>query len=349
MISTVSHILPLAKIRRQRMLPLPGTVLVRAGQSVQATDIIAQANLRPEHQVLDVARGLGVSHNETVKYIKRSIGDQVEAGGVIADKGGFARVIRAPSSGKIVAISGGQVLLEINSHPYQLFAGISGKVLQVETDYGAVIESSGSWIQGIWGNDQIAVGSLMVLAEDPEHNLTASECHADQRGSVIFAGHCCEHGVFELGIANQWCALILGSMASFLVPAARKTPYPIIVLDGFGEIPVNPVAHKLLSTSAQREVVVNSISYSLNTGERPEITIPMEAVSSPIPVDLQRLSEGQQVKLLHTPWIGTVGTIQSLVPGLTRFPNGVQAPGVRIDFENGDNMVVPVANIEVLG
>lgn len=349
MISTVSHILPLAKIRRQRMLPLPGMVLVRAGQSVQATDVVAQAKLQPEHRVLDIARGLGVSHNNADNYIKRSVGDMVEAGSVIAEKGGFGRVVRAPSSGRIVAISAGQVLLEINSHPYQLLAGISGKVLQVETDYGAVIESSGSWIQGIWGNDQIAIGKLLVLAEKLDHVLTAEESHPDQGGSIIFAGHCQDPGIFEMGITNQWHGLILGSMASILVPAARKTPYPIIVLDGFGNIPINSVAHKLLAISAQREVVINSMSYSLTTGERPEITIPMNTVSGPIPVDLQRISEGQQVKLLRPPKVGAVGTVHSLLPGLTRFPNGVRAPAVRIDFEDGENIAVPVANIEVLG
>jgi len=349
MISTVTHILPLAKIRRQRMLPLPGTVLVRAGQSVQATDVIAQANLHPEHQVLDVARGLGVAPDKANNFIKREIGDPVEAGSVIAEKGGIGRVIRAPSSGRIVAISGGQVLLEINSHPYQLLAGISGQVSQVETDYGAVIESNGGWIQGIWGNNKIAMGNLLVLAEEPDHILTATESPPDQSGSIIFAGHCKEPGVFEMGVTNQWRGLILGSMASLLVPAARKTPYPIIILDGFGEIPINPVAHKLLSTSAQREVVVNSMTYDLNTGERPEITIPMEDVSSPIPIDLQRLSQGQQVKLLHTPMIGAVGTIHSLLPGLTCFPNGIRAQGVQITFEDGENIAVPVANIEVLG
>jgi len=34
--------------------------------------------------------------------------------------------------------------------------------------------------------------------------------------------------------------------------------------------------------------------------------------------------------------------------GLTRFPNGVLAPAVEVRLENGERVVVPAANVEVL-
>jgi hypothetical protein len=350
MISTVTHVLPLTKIRRRRVLPMPGTVLVRAGQPVNALDVIAEANLSPEHIAIDIARGLGVSRGSAGRFIKRSAGDAVTADSVLAEKGGFGRVIRAPKAGKVVAISGGQMLLEISNKPFQLKAGLSGNVVEIEVDYGAIIESTGAWVQGIWGNSKLAIGGLRVLAQEPDHVLTIDESDPSQRGAVIYAGHCSSRSALDSGVTNQWRGLILGSMMTQLVPLASKMPYPIMVLEGFGKIPINAAVHKLLSTSNQRETVINSMAYNRMSGERPEIIIPVEGSGSPsIPIDLQRLEEGSLVRLLRQPHMGEVGELSLLLPGLTRFPSGLRAPGAQISFENGEKVLVPLANIEVLG
>ena len=348
--SHVTHILPLAKIRRYRMLPVPGTVLVRAGQNVETTDVIAEANLETKHIMLDIARGLGVKRGKSGQYIKRKIGDEVPQDGMIAERGGMGRVIRAPRAGKVVAISGGQVLLQVSNKPFQLLAGLPGTVAEVEADYGAVIEASGSWIQGIWGNDEIAVGGLTVLAKEPVHELNHKELTPNQRGSVILAGYCSDRKALEAGASNQLRGLILSSMSTSLIPIASRMPYPIIVLEGFGKLPMNETAHKLLSTSEQREVSVNSMQYNPLKGERPEIVISLESsVTPPMPLTMRKLEIGTQVRILRAPHIGIVGKISSLLPGLTRFPSGLRAPGAEIDIQDEEKAVVPLANIEVLG
>jgi hypothetical protein len=90
--------------------------------------------------------------------------------------------------------------------------------------------------------------------------------------------------------------------------------------------------------------------YNRLTGERPEIVIPAEGSGSPpIPIDLQRLEEGLRVRILRSPYLGAVGMITMIYPGLTRFPSGLRATGAQIELEDGEKVVVPVANIEVLG
>ena len=68
LLAPVTHILPITMIRRERTMPVPGKVLVRAGQEVGPTDVIVESNLRPEHILLDVARGLGVSGERSDQY-----------------------------------------------------------------------------------------------------------------------------------------------------------------------------------------------------------------------------------------------------------------------------------------
>ena len=350
MISNVNHILPLAKIRRRRFLPIEGTVLVRAGQTVSATDVIAQADLNAKHIMLDVARGLGVSLGKAGQYIKRQLGDEVPADSIIAERGGFGRVVRSPAAGKIVAISGGQVLLEIKNEPYSLLAGLSGTITEIEAGYGAYIEATGAWIQGVWGNNKIAIGGLTVLAEEPDHQLTANDPDPSQRGSIVLAGHCSDRRALDATAKSKWKGLILASMSTQLVPLASRMPFPVMVLEGFGEFAMNAVAHRLLASSHQREVVINTMPFNHMTGERPEVVIPLESSSvPPVPPDLQQLETGLRVRMIHSPHMCEAGTITKLLPGYTKFPSGLRATGAEVEMDDGEKVVVPLANIEVLG
>ncbi len=101
MLASVTHILPLTTIRRERRLPVAGRVLVRSGQKVKPTDVVAEANLNPRHLVLHVARGLGLSAEEADELVERKAGDEVVDGDVIASRSGLARrVVRTPASGR---------------------------------------------------------------------------------------------------------------------------------------------------------------------------------------------------------------------------------------------------------
>ncbi len=166
MIAPVRHILPLTTIRRERVLPIPGKVLVRKGQKVGATDSVAEAKLNPEHLLLDVARGLKLSEEKADQAIQCKPGEKVADGDVLAGPVGLTkRVIRAPKNGKVILTGGGQILLEIENQPYELKAAIPGTVVELLDGRGAIVEGTGALIQGVWGNGRIDFGLMHVLAE----------------------------------------------------------------------------------------------------------------------------------------------------------------------------------------
>ncbi|MCB2178711.1 hypothetical protein KQH61_04790 [bacterium] len=346
----VTHVLPLTTIERSRMLPVAGSVLVRAGQEVRAEDVIAKANMYADHISLDLARGLGIPKHAVSAYIKRKIGDEIPEGGIIAQKSGvFSRVVRAPKKGILVAVGGGQALLQVNRKPYELKASIPGRVIRVEADYGAVIQVNGSWIQGVWGNGQIGTGSLFIASEAPDDEIRAKDIDPSERGQIMFASYCGHTDVLEQLVSIKMRGLILGSMPTRLRPAAAQMPYPIIVLEGFGRIPVNEVAFRLLSTSGQRGITVNAAQYDPATGVRPEIIIPVTGAQvQSKPASLDHIEEGKQVRILRAPYQGKVGTVQAL-PGKVRMPNGLHADAVEIIFDDEEKVLVPLANIEILG
>lgn len=351
MLAPVTYINPLTALRRRRLLPVRGRVLVRAGQSVAATEAIAEANLSPEHVVLDLARGLGVPAKKVGAYLQRQIGEEVDQGAALASRGFLAaRVLRAPSAGRVVDISGGQMMLEVRNRPFRLLARVPGTIEQVEAEMGAVIRCTAAWVQGVWGNGPVNDGPLQVLAEAPDHLLTPDEMSVELRGTVVLAGHCNEPSGLELGENAAIRGLILGSLATNLIPLASRLSYPIIVLEGFGQRPINSTAHTLLATNAERETTVNAEKPNRFEGLRPEVVIPLPASGeSPQPRVIERFASGQRVRIVRAPHAGEIARIADLPAQDPAFPSGVRTKAAQVEFEDGGKVLVPLANIEVLG
>jgi hypothetical protein len=333
------------------MLPVEGIVLVRAGQEVKANEVIAQAEINPEHISLNLERGLGVPKHKVSNYLKRAIGDDIPEGGVVASRSGmFSREVRAPRAGKLVAVGGGQALLQVSNRPFDLLAGIPGTVLEIKADQGAVIQTTGAWIQGVWGNGQLDVGPLQSIPQQTNQSITPGQLDSSYEGSIVLAGHCGDWAALEKGAEIRLKGLILGSMATRMIPVASRVPYPIILIDGFGKIPMNSAAYNLLSTNVQREVTLNAMHYNPLTGDRPEVIIPLSRVENPpMPINISQVKASDRVRILRQPYQGAIGTVDSVLPGVTRFPSGLQLEASEVVLEDGEKVVVPLANIEVLG
>ena len=350
MLAPITHILPLTTIQRERMLPLPGRVLARRGQKVNPGDVVAEAVVSPEHVLLDVSRGLDLRPEEADRYIKVQAGAQVDTGDVIAERGNVARrVVRCPKPGKVVVAGSGQVLLELETPPFELKAGMSGVVVELYPDRGVLVETTGALIQGVWGNGGIDFGLMNVLAKKPDHVLKADRLDVSLRGSVVLGGHCEDVEVIRLLDDLPLRGLILASMNAKLVSAALKVRCPIILLEGFGKLPMNPVAFKLLSTSDRREVSVNAARWEPLLGVRPEIVIALPAEASKQAEEITHFKPGQQVRVLRAPYRGAVGGLMAVLPGVTLLPNGLMTQVAEVRFEGNEKALIPLANLEVLG
>ncbi len=345
----VTHYLPLTAIRRARLLPSPGRVLVRTGQQVSAVDPVAETYLPESHVLLDVRRALGVpSAAKAESLVERKPGEKVQKGDVIAETGGmFSRVIRAPSNGTIVAVSNGQVTLETETPPFTLRAGMPGVVADILADRGVIIETSGALLQGVWGNGHCDQGVLLALARSPDDELTRDRLEVSMRGAVGAAGYIGQAGVITLAAELPLRGLILASMNPQLLAEAQAARIPIIVLEGFGRIPLNPAVYKLLTTSEKRDAAVNACAWDRYNGDRPEVVIPLPAEAEMAP-DTDEFKPGQQVRIQGAPYTGQTAAVVQVKPGSSTLQNGLRAPAAEVRFENGEKVIIPLANLDVL-
>ena len=191
MYAPITHILAGTSFRRERLLPMSGRVLARRGQLVSPIDVVAEAVLNPEHMLLDIARGLGLSAKQADKLLQCKAGDEVGEGDILAGRLGMGRrVVRAPFPGRVMVAGEGQVLLQLDGQPQELKAGYPGLVVDLIGERGVIIETTGALIQGVWGNGRINYGLLSIQTLAPDALLAAEQLDVSLRGTVIFGGIC---------------------------------------------------------------------------------------------------------------------------------------------------------------
>jgi hypothetical protein len=250
----------------------------------------------------------------------------------------------------VVAAGGGQVLLETGETLISLKAGLTGTVIQIIPNRGAVIRAVGALIQGLWGNGKIDTGLMLNMTEKPDDQLTASRLDVSLRGSVIFGGLVNDAETLQIADSLPVRGLILSSISPTLIPVARQVQFPIIAVDGFGRKPINSAAFKLLTSNAKREVTINAEPFDRYSGVRPEIIIPLPVSQEPpLPRDIDTLTPGQIVRLRRAPHAGEIASLVELRNGLVKLPSGMRAPAAEVKLESGEQILVPLVNLEIVG
>src|SRR5579859_320647 len=353
---TTAHVTLLATLRRERLLPLAGTVMVQAKQQVEPSDVVARTLLANGHRLVDVARALGVADDQADSALVKHDGDPVKAGEPIAVRktglGLVRRTARSPVDGRLVVAAGGKALLAAISEPFELRAAIPGQVITILQSQGVVIETTGALLEGVWGNGKEDTALLRVVGDNPRWALTAKLVSVEQRGAIVVAGTLADPAALkqlgDVGVRG----LLLGSLAAALLPAALKAGFPVLVVEGFGDRGFSAPAFTLLADNAGRQAWLNAQPADPFLGHRPELIIPLASPSTPpmLPLDGETLAVGKRVRVLRGPDVGKVGTVTELSERPMVTPSGLRAhmAGVALEGANGPSARVAFANLEIL-
>ena len=258
----------------------------------------------------------------------------------------FSRIVRAPADGEILVINAGQVLMRVRTALMEVKAGFSGTVTEILQDQGAIVETNGALIQGVWGNGRVDSGLLLIVAHSSEEELTRQNVDVSMRGAVVLAGYCSNADALQAGSELPLRGLILSSMDSALLPVAANLNYPIFVVEGFGKIPMNETAYRLLTTSEKRDISINA-AFNLSAGERPELIIPLPASAQAAP-EMDYFAPNKTVRIQGAPYSGKVGIITQVRQGLSTLPNGIRAPVADVQLNKDTRVTVPLSNLEMI-
>jgi hypothetical protein len=354
-----SHVTLFATLRRERLLPAPGEIIVDPGHRVEATEVVARAEINEFHRMVDLARVLGVPKDKVAPYMLKQEGDPVKKGEPIASRkvllGMSNKLVPSPVDGRLVLFDEGKALLAAVT-PFDLRAGLPGTVVNVIGSQGLVIEMTGALVEGVWGNGQDDFSVLRLLGAEPGEVLPIEQLELGMRGAILAAGTLVDLAelakLSEVGIRG----LILGHVSTEALPALQKAPFPVLVTDGFGAGGFSLPVFNLLKGNSGREVWVNAHPGDRFRGTRPEAIIPLPSPSEPPPppVEGEALSEGKRVRVLRGPDIGRVGTVIGLSDKPMTLPSGIRScvAAVTLEDEPGartrPTISVAFANLELL-
>ena len=346
----ITHVIPLTTVRRERSLPAAGTVTARVNEKVQAGDVLAQAEPPARHYLLDLARALGVPEKDAVRHLRHQPGERVDSGDVLAGPVGLGRrTLRAPAAGQIVSVGDGRILFEAHGEVVSLKAGYAGIVVATDGVQSVTLEATAALVQAVWGNGRQDYGVLRVVGGGAADRLKTEDFDINLRGAVLIAGTCTHPAPLHQATELSCRGLILGGLGSELIPVVRRLTYPVLVVEGFGDVPMNAAAYSLLVTNAGREAALDGRVGGLYSHQRPEIIIPMPANRQvPLPDEVITLQQGVRVRVVHAPYHGAVGVVREVLQRAVGYPSGILARSARVDLEGIGTTNVPLANLEIL-
>jgi hypothetical protein len=349
-----SRITALTAIRRERLLPVPGQVLVGPGEMVGSADVVARCQLPGEVQVIDVSRALGVPRGRAARYMRKAAGEAVHANDVLAARGGLfgqlGKSCRSPVDGVIAEIRGSLVLIESAATALELRAHLKGQVTNVMPNRGAVISAIGAVIQGFWGSGGEAEGVLKMLVDSPQKPVRAHSIDVSCHGTIVVGGYLLEDKVLEQAAEAKVRGMIVGGINADQYLLLSSLPFPVLVTEGFGTLGLSKQVFSLLQTNTGREAMISADTETRWGAKRPEVLIPLRA-DEEIPREetgIQPLKVGDQVRALRAPHLGTMGTVAAL-PALPKaVESGVRLAVAVVDLEDEEQVLIPLANLELI-
>ena len=359
---------PFTTIRKTRRLPLKGQVLVNVGESVSPETVVARAELPGLMQTVRVPEQLGVEPADVPKHLKVSVGDSVEVGTVLAETRSFFNLLRnecrSPIAGTVEMISpvSGHVGIRYKPTPVDVKAYVQGSVVEVIADEGVVVETSGAFIQGIFGVGGERLGEIRVLAESPSQITDVDYIHDDLVGKVVVAGanitgaairRAAEIGVSGIvvgGIIDRDLAQYVGYDIGVAITGHEEVNTTLIITEGFGVLRMADRTFGLLKTLEGRLASINGATQIRAGVIRPEIIVPLEdgRLETGGSSSEQMLEIGSKIRIIREPYFGMLGSVKALPPELVEIESGAKVRTLVAQIESGEEVIVPRANVEII-
>jgi hypothetical protein len=358
-----------ATIRRRRLLSLPGTVLVTAGETVRANQPVARAELPGKVYPLNLANQLGVAPDEIHEYLIKKAGDSVHKDEILAENKPlikwFKTEVLSPITGVVESLSTvtGQVLLREPPRVLELLGYVDGLIVEVIPLQGVVVETNCSLVQGIFGIGGETRGEIVIAVTSPDEVLTPRHLTADMKGKVVVGGsfissealtRAKEVGVAGLvigGIHDKDLRALLGYDLGVAITGTEQVGFTLILTEGFGTIPMAGKTFNLLSAHAGQQASISGATQIRAGVIRPEIIIPngtssMQAVAAV--AEREGIRIGDQVRVIRDPLFGKIGEVASLPSDLQKIPTESDVRVMEVRFPDGSRAMIPRTNIELI-
>ncbi len=356
-------------LRKERILPLKGKVLVKKGDKVKAEDIVAETLLPGKVIPFNLANKLGTTPNLITNYLKVKEGDQLKKGQLLAQTKGlfgfFKTAVRSPTDGEVESISSvtGQMLLREPRIPVHVKAFIDGLVTDVVEKEGVIIENKSAYIQGIFGIGGETFGEIKMLIDSPEDVATSDKVDESCKDKLIVTGAMAPYdlikkavdmgvkGIITGGIDDEDLKKLLGYDIGVAITGHEEIGTTIVSTEGFGKINLAKKTFSLLKQFEGHKASIHGKTQIRAGVMRPEIIIPVEFTEEDLDYKQAKqtiLEIGSTIRVIREPNFGVIGKVTALPEKLTNVESETKVRILEAKLETGQKVILPRANVEII-
>jgi hypothetical protein len=362
-------------VRKKRILPIPGQVLVNDGQAVTAATVIAQADLPGRVHTVNVVNLLGIVPDEIRRYMLKREGDSVQVGEPLAENRPFIKWLKAqipaPTTGTVESVSEvtGQVFLREPPRPLALSAYLDGVVVEIFQGQGALVEAACGLVQGIFGIGGEATGTIAMAVSSPEEVLGPERITESHRHTILVGGSFIDReglaraqqiGVSAIvvgGVRDLDLKALIGRDLGVAITGTEQVGFTLIITEGFGRITMAKRTFDLLVSMVGRRASCSGATQIRAGVIRPEVIIPLEGDAEPgvrgaAGAESQALggglTVGDHIRIIREPYFGQICRVAALPADLRVLPTESKVRVLEAELEDGQRVVVPRANVELL-
>lgn len=355
-------------VQRVRRLPIKGEVLVQKGETVRHDTVIARALLPGPLQTIKLAEKLGVEAKEVGQFCELKVGDQVEKGQMVGKTKGFlffkGPEVASDYTGTVESISEitGSVLVREASVPVEITAYVDGHVADVLAGEGAVIETRGAMLQGIFGVGGERNGEIRVAVSGPNEVLDAKHIQDSDAGKILVGGSGVTLEALERASQVGVVGLVAGAvrdvdLTKFLgydigvaITGQEPINLTLVATEGFGNLEMAARTFSLLTNLQGTTASLNGATQIRAGVIRPEVIAPNPSAAGEAHVAASggSLEVGTAIRVIREPYFGRLGSVTGLPSQLVTVDSGAEVRVLNAKLDDGQDVTVPRANVEIV-
>ncbi len=364
------------RVLKKRILPLIGKVLVNKNDVVSSDMVVAETALPGKVHSINIINKLGISPGRINEYMLKKQGDTVKKNELLAESKPWLKFLRAtcvsPIDGTVETISSitGQVLLREKPKPVQVNAHIDGRVVDTIENEGVTIETTATYIQGIFGIGGEVTGELKIGVKNQSDCLSQNELDESFRDKIVVTGAFIDYetlkkaidvgikGIIVGGFDDGTLKRILGYDIGVAITGTESIGITIIITEGFGKIEIAQKTFDLLKLRSGEKTSINGATQIRAGVVRPEIIIPYldeikadnHLISDGINTENNQtgIKIGDPIRIIRNPLFGKIGVVNALPTDPQLVETGSKLRVLEIKFPDGSVSIVPRANIEAI-
>jgi hypothetical protein len=356
-------------VRKDRILPLKGKVVVTEGDKVKSDDVVARTDLPGDVIPINVANKLGIPPAEVPEAMLKKQGENIKEGEAIAMHnsffGLFKSLVKSPVTGSIENISSvtGQVLLREPPMPLEVKAFIDGRISKIYPEEGVEIENKSVYIQGIFGIGGETNAETKMAVKSPDETLDADKIDDSFADKIIIGGSLTTlealkkaqkikaKGIVVGGIDDEDLKDFIGYDIGVAITGHEEKGVTLILTEGFGPMKMAEKTFNLLKEFEGYKASIHGKTQIRAGVMRPEIIIPVPFKDEELMAgakEIKGLTVGSIIRIIREPYFGEICTVTGLPEELQVVESETKVRVLKAKRQNGEEIIVPRANVEAI-